>query len=185
MGAARTASSRWAAAATTQAPRSFARARRSAIVARPLSSSVVEDPPLFVDVRAAARDGPSPSRRSARLPTAGAVKPALVDPKNDIQRAATDAIIDAFVDDGERRATAVLPGGAGKTVLGLRVAEALAEYEETRKGPTSAIMLSSRVIGFVETGRGPVGWVRDVAFGVLGAAGIAGKIFLKNAVPVL
>tara|TARA_B100000401_G_scaffold425422_1_gene355115 strand:- start:533 stop:868 length:336 start_codon:yes stop_codon:yes gene_type:complete len=65
------------------------------------------------------------------------------------------------------------------------VAEALAEYEETRKGPTSAIMLSSRVIGFVETGRGPVGWVRDVAFGVLGAAGIAGKIFLKNAVPVL
>ena len=65
------------------------------------------------------------------------------------------------------------------------VAEALSEYEEVRKGPTSAIMLSSRVIGFVETGRGPVGWVRDIAFGVLGKAGIAGKIFLKNAVPIL
>ena len=63
------------------------------------------------------------------------------------------------------------------------VAQALAEYEETRKGPTSAIMLSSRVIGFVETGRGPVGWVRDVAFGVLGAAGIAGRFSSKTPCP--
>ena len=45
------------------------------------------------------------------------------DPKDGIQREATDAIIDAFFADGERRATAVLPGCAGKTVLGLRVAE--------------------------------------------------------------
>ena len=63
--------------------------------------------------------------------------------------------------------------------------EALLKYEAIRKPPTTQIMLSSRVIGFVETGNGLVGVVRDVAFGVLGKAGIAGKIFLKNAVPVL
>ena len=80
--------------------------------AGPLSSTVVEDPPLFIDVRAAARDGPSSSRRSARLPTSGAVRAAPPDPKDGIQREATDAIIDAFA-DGQRRATAVLPGGAG------------------------------------------------------------------------
>ena len=65
------------------------------------------------------------------------------------------------------------------------VKEALEAYEAVRKPPTTQIMLSSRVIGFVETGAGPVGMVRDVAFGVLGAAGVAGKIFLKNAVPEL
>ena len=63
--------------------------------------------------------------------------------------------------------------------------EALEKYESIRKPPTTQIMLSSRVIGFVETGNGIVGNVRDVAFGVLGKLGIAGKIFLKNAVPVL
>jgi salicylate hydroxylase len=65
------------------------------------------------------------------------------------------------------------------------VKEALEAYEGIRKPPTTAIMLSSRVIGFVETGQGPVGLVRDVAFAALGTAGVAGKIFLKNAVPVL
>ena len=62
---------------------------------------------------------------------------------------------------------------------------ALRRYEAIRKPPTTAIMLSSRVIGFVETGSGLVSVARDVAFGVLGKLGIAGKIFLKNAVPVL
>ena len=62
---------------------------------------------------------------------------------------------------------------------------ALRRYESIRKPPTTAIMLSSRVIGFVETGSGLVSNVRDAAFGVLGKLGIAGKIFLKNAVPVL
>ena len=62
---------------------------------------------------------------------------------------------------------------------------ALRRYEAIRKPPTTAIMLSSRVIGFVETGSGLVSVARDAAFGVLGRLGIAGKIFLKNAVPVL
>lgn len=65
------------------------------------------------------------------------------------------------------------------------VKDALDAYEAARKPPTEQIMLSSRVIGFVETGRGPVAMARDVAFFGLGAAGVAGKIFLKNAVPVL
>ena len=50
------------------------------------------------------------------------------------------------------------------------VKEALEAYESVRKPPTSAIMLSSRVIGFVETGAGPVGLVRDAAFAALGTA---------------
>ena len=62
---------------------------------------------------------------------------------------------------------------------------ALRRYEAIRKPPTTAIMLSSRLIGFVETGSGLVAVARDAAFGVLGKLGIAGKIFLKNAVPVL
>jgi 2-polyprenyl-6-methoxyphenol hydroxylase-like FAD-dependent oxidoreductase len=62
---------------------------------------------------------------------------------------------------------------------------ALRRYEAIRKPPTTAIMLSSRVIGFVETGSGLVAVARDAAFGVLGKLGIAGKIFLKNAVPTL
>ena len=65
---------------------------------RPLPSTVVEDPPLFIDVRAAARDGPSSSRRrSARLPTSGGVKSSPADPKDGIQREATDAIVDALI----------------------------------------------------------------------------------------
>lgn len=79
-------------------------------------------------------------------------------------------------------------GGGGRdaetTTYG-SVKEALDAYEDIRKPPTSAIMLSSRVIGFVETGTGPVGLVRDLAFATLGTTGVAGKIFLKNAVPVL
>ena len=41
-----------------------------------------------------------------------------------VQLDARDAIVGSF-DQGETRATVVLPGGSGKTVLGLRVAEAL------------------------------------------------------------
>ena len=57
------------------------------------------------------------------------------DAKNDVQREATDAVMQHFfgggdgVGDGDgsggSRAMVVLPGGAGKTVLGLRVAEAM------------------------------------------------------------
>jgi 2-polyprenyl-6-methoxyphenol hydroxylase-like FAD-dependent oxidoreductase len=65
------------------------------------------------------------------------------------------------------------------------VAEALDAYEATRKPPTTRIALSSRAIGFVETGGGVVGLARDVAFAGLGATGVAGKIFLENALPRL
>jgi 2-polyprenyl-6-methoxyphenol hydroxylase-like FAD-dependent oxidoreductase len=65
------------------------------------------------------------------------------------------------------------------------VEEALDAYEATRKPPTTRIALSSRAIGFVETGGGVVGLARDVAFAGLGATGVAGKIFLENAVPRL
>jgi hypothetical protein len=37
----------------------------------------------------------------------------------------------------------------------------------------------------VETGGGVVGLARDVAFAGLGATGVAGKIFLENALPRL
>jgi 2-polyprenyl-6-methoxyphenol hydroxylase-like FAD-dependent oxidoreductase len=74
--------------------------------------------------------------------------------------------------------------GGGKNT-GEEKKAALRRYESIRKPPTTAIMLSSRVIGFVETGSGLVSNVRDAAFGMLGKLGIAGKIFLKNAVPVL
>lgn len=76
-------------------------------------------------------------------------------------------------------------GTERRTTTYASVKEALDAYEGIRKPPTSAIMLSSRVIGFVETGAGPVGAVRDLAFAVLGTSGVAGKIFLKNAIPVL
>ena len=46
--------------------------------------------------------------------------------KSAVQREATDAVMRAFFGgDGGSRATVVLPGGAGKTVLALRVAEAM------------------------------------------------------------
>ena len=76
-------------------------------------------------------------------------------------------------------------GVEGESTYYSSVKEALDAYEAVRKPPTSSIMLSSRVIGFVETGYGPVGLLRDVAFTALGTVGVAGKIFLKNAVPVL
>ncbi|MEC7300408.1 MAG: hypothetical protein VXW43_17215, partial [Pseudomonadota bacterium] len=56
---------------------------------------------------------------------------------------ATDEILRAY-DEGWRRATAVLPGGAGKTVLGLRVAEALAARGELR----SALVLLPMILGY-------------------------------------
>ena len=55
------------------------------------------------------------------------------DPKDGIQRDATEAIVGAFADDGARRATAVLPGGSGKTVLALRVVEELASRGQARR----------------------------------------------------
>ena len=73
-----------------------------------------------------------------------------MDPKDGIQRDATDAIIGAFVDDGQRRATAVLPGGAGKTVLGLRVAEALAARGELE----SALVLLPSLLQAEVVGQG-------------------------------
>ena len=43
----------------------------------------------------------------------------------------------------------------------------------------------SRLIAPRRDGGGPVALARDAAFLALGAAGVAGKIFLKNAMPVL
>ena len=65
------------------------------------------------------------------------------------------------------------------------VAEALLAYEAARQPATAALMVGSRAVGALETGAGPVALGRDVAFTVMGAAGIAGKVFLKGAVPVL
>jgi 2-polyprenyl-6-methoxyphenol hydroxylase-like FAD-dependent oxidoreductase len=63
------------------------------------------------------------------------------------------------------------------------VKEALEAYEAIRKPPTAAIMQSSRFIGALETGAGPVSLFRDLAFFVAGALGITGKVFLSGAMP--
>jgi 2-polyprenyl-6-methoxyphenol hydroxylase-like FAD-dependent oxidoreductase len=63
------------------------------------------------------------------------------------------------------------------------VKQALRAYEDIRKPPTAAIMQSSRFIGALETGAGPVSLFRDVAFFVAGTLGITGKVFLSGALP--
>jgi len=63
------------------------------------------------------------------------------------------------------------------------VKEALQAYENIRKPPTAAIMQSSRVIGALETGAGPLALFRDVAFFIAGTLGITGKVFLEGALP--
>jgi 2-polyprenyl-6-methoxyphenol hydroxylase-like FAD-dependent oxidoreductase len=63
------------------------------------------------------------------------------------------------------------------------VKQALRAYEGIRKPPTAAIMQSSRFIGALETGAGPVSLFRDVAFFVAGTLGITGKVFLSGALP--
>ena len=63
------------------------------------------------------------------------------------------------------------------------VKDALVAYEGIRKGPTAAIMQSSRFIGALETGAGPVSLFRDIAFTIAGAFGITGKVFLSGAMP--
>ncbi|OUS45770.1 hypothetical protein BE221DRAFT_12681 [Ostreococcus tauri] len=63
------------------------------------------------------------------------------------------------------------------------VKDALVAYEGVRKGPTAAIMQSSRFIGALETGAGPVSLFRDVAFFVAGTLGITGKVFMSGAMP--
>ena len=63
------------------------------------------------------------------------------------------------------------------------VKDALKTYENIRKPPTAAIMQSSRFIGALETGAGPMSAFRDVAFFVAGTLGITGKVFLSGAMP--
>ena len=55
------------------------------------------------------------------------------DAKTRLQGDARDKLLAAFVDDGLPRATVVFPGGAGKTVLALRTAEALLAAERSGK----------------------------------------------------
>jgi 2-polyprenyl-6-methoxyphenol hydroxylase-like FAD-dependent oxidoreductase len=93
---------------------------------------------------------------------------------------ANQAFQDAYV--LARNLSAVRSSG-GKSLSGAfeSVKAAMDAYEATRKPSTTRIMQSSRVIGFVETGSGPVAFVRDVAFAGLGATRLVGKIFLQNA----
>jgi 2-polyprenyl-6-methoxyphenol hydroxylase-like FAD-dependent oxidoreductase len=79
----------------------------------------------------------------------------------------------------------VLAEQLGKIRAFAETKRALDVYERIRKPPVAVIAASSGVIGFVETGSGLVSNARDVAFWGLGNLGVAGKIFLKNAVPVL
>jgi len=60
---------------------------------------------------------------------------------------------------------------------------ALKAYEDVRKPPTSAIMLTSRLNGFIETQSGVGATVRDLLFKILGSLGIVGQIFVQNALP--
>ena len=63
------------------------------------------------------------------------------------------------------------------------VKAALNAYEAIRKPPTAAIMQSSRFIGALETGAGPVSLFRDLAFFIAGTLGITAKVFLSGAMP--
>jgi hypothetical protein len=60
---------------------------------------------------------------------------------------------------------------------------AVSAYETTRRPPTAAIMLLSRLNGWLETQGGPGGTVRDLLFTVLGKLRIPGLIFVNTAVP--
>lgn len=77
---------------------------------------------------------------------------------------------------------AVEVASIGRTNLDL--SHALRQYESVRRGPTSALMQSSRIIGFLETQRGPVGnRIRDTLFRVAGKVGAVGQTFVQSATP--
>mmetsp|Transcript_18488 Transcript_18488/g.29476 ORF Transcript_18488/g.29476 Transcript_18488/m.29476 type:complete len:462 (-) Transcript_18488:377-1762(-) len=66
------------------------------------------------------------------------------------------------------------------------LSEAARSYEISRKPPTAALQLESRLLGFLETAGGPgtiPASMRDIFFFVLGKLGIAKKTFVTGAVP--
>ena len=77
---------------------------------------------------ASSQNAAQPNKWNEALSSSRAAKAA-------IQRNATAAVLRAC-DDGESRATVVLPGGSGKTVLGLQLAEAL-----RARGEASSVLL--------------------------------------------
>ncbi|KAK3250467.1 hypothetical protein CYMTET_40154 [Cymbomonas tetramitiformis] len=61
--------------------------------------------------------------------------------------------------------------------------EALQAYESIRKPPTSAIMQSSRLIGWVETQAGFGSLCRDIALWFAGKIGVPKQVFVNGAIP--
>lgn len=82
----------------------------------------------------------------------------------------------------DAHALAVAITQIGKTYPGL--SDALWQYENLRKGPTAALMQSSRVIGLLETQGGLIGsGVRNGIFRLAGLTGAVGQSFVQSATP--
>jgi salicylate hydroxylase len=61
------------------------------------------------------------------------------------------------------------------------ISAALDSYERQRWWPTSRLLLNSRILGFLETQRGPGALFRDAFFFTTGKLGVAEKVFLDAA----
>ena len=115
---------------------------KQSAVPRRSATATLDDVSEFASIRFdAAPASPSPDEQAQRHNDPARATAAVgattrippTDPKVGVQRDATEAIIGAFADEGTRRATAVLPGGSGKTVLALRVLEALASRGQAQR----------------------------------------------------
>lgn len=89
---------------------------------------------------------------------------------------ANQAVADAYC-LGERLAELEAGGHGGD------LEKALRSYEATRKPAVTAIQLESVFLGYLETQSGPGAVGRDAFFTVMGAVGVAERIFLEGAVP--
>lgn len=68
--------------------------------------------------------------------------------------------------------------------LNSNLSQALQQYESMRRGPTTALMQSSRLIGLLETQGGPIGTkLRDTLFRVAGQTGAVAQTFVQSATP--
>jgi salicylate hydroxylase len=61
----------------------------------------------------------------------------------------------------------------------------LKSYESIRWKPTTSISVKAAVLGYLEASTGPIAKFRDVFFRTLGSIGVAKKVYLGAAVPVV
>jgi salicylate hydroxylase len=88
----------------------------------------------------------------------------------------------AAIQDAHALAVAIAGIGSAHATL----AEALQAYDSARRVPTTAVMMSSRLIGAIETLGGPAGMLlRNNLFRFLSKSGIAARAFLESALPTM